>query len=596
MDERKNVKRRQTNAKRIKARKKKRSRVLKIFAVLLLLCLVVVGIGGVLILKRYGPSDEKANLNEYYGLADDNEVAVILNNEVIGSGGRIIDGIPYVEYSILRSHINNRVYWDSNEHLLLYSLPEETLAFDVDSKASEGYVIFTEEGETAYVALPFVKNYTDIEYSAYEEPNRVMIVNEWNEVTQAVISKETSVRHRAGVKSPVLRTVEAGETVVVIEPLDDWMKVRTQDGMIGYLKANILTDTETVVYDRDFQEPVYNSIHLDYTVNLGWDNVTNTTANSFVTDRIASTKGLTTLAPTWYNIGDQDGNLSSISSAEYVETAHAAGLDVWAVLRDFQGGTDTSDEVYNVLSYTSKRERLISQVISDALAAGVDGINLDFELISTTCGRHYVQFVRELAIACGKNNLVFSVDNYVPMPYNSHYDIKEQGIVADYVVMMGYDEHTNASYEVGSVASYEYVAAGVDTMLEKIPAEKVIAGMPFYTRLWHETPKTEEEFANQEGTEHANYPMKFTSQALGMAEAKAAVDASGAAVQWDEAARQNYAQWEGDDGVYKIWLEDSASLEEKLKMFQDKQLGGVAAWRIGYEEPAIWDLILQYVK
>jgi len=596
MDERKHVKRKRSSAKRKQARRKKRNRVLLVLAVFLLLCLIVAGIGGALLWKKYGPSDEKANLYEYYGLSNDNDAAIILNNEVIGTGGRIIDGVPYIEYSLLRSYINNRVYWDSNEHILLYSLPEETLSFAADSKASGEYVIFIEEGETAYVALPFVQEHTNIEYSAYEEPNRVMIVNNWGEVTQALIAKETAVRHRAGVKSPVLRTVEEGETVVLIEPLDDWMKVRTSDGMIGYLKANTLKDEETIVTDRDFQEPVYNNIQLDYTVNLGWDNVTNDVANQFVADRISPTKGLTTIAPTWYNIGDQDGNLSSISSAEYVTSAKAAGLDVWAVLRDFQGGTETSDEVYNVLSYTSKRTRLIDQVISDALQTGVDGINLDFELINTDCGRHYVQFVRELAIACGKNNLVFSVDNYVPMPYNAHYDIKEQGIVADYVVMMGYDEHTNASYEAGSVASYGYVAEGVENMLAKVPANKVIAGMPFYTRLWHETEKTEEDLARQQGTEAANYPMKFTSQALGMAEAKAAVEAAGATANWDEATRQNYAQWEGDGGVYKIWLEDSVSLEEKLKMFHDKELGGVAAWRIGYEEPEIWDLILQYVK
>lgn len=133
--------------------------------------------------------------------------------------------------------------------------------------------------------------------------------------------------------------------------------------------------------------------------------------------------------------------------------AHTAGLEVWAVFRDFHGGTNSYDETYETLRYTSKRAKLEDQVVAAAVAAGVDGINLDFELISSKCGVHYVQLVRELSVKCHQNNLVFSVDNYVPQSYNSHYDLKEQGIVADYVVIMAYDEHTEGSYEAGSVAS-----------------------------------------------------------------------------------------------------------------------------------------------
>ena len=189
MDERKKTRKQRTSAKRQKARRKKRNRVLKILGVLLLLCIIVAGIGGALLWTKYGPSDEKADLNEYYGISND-EVAIILNNAVLGSGGRMVDGIPYIEYSILRSSINNRIYWDSNEHLLLYSLPDETITVEAGSKGSEDYVIFTEEGETAYVALPFVQKYTNIEYRAYEDPNRVVVVSEWGEVTRAAIQKK----------------------------------------------------------------------------------------------------------------------------------------------------------------------------------------------------------------------------------------------------------------------------------------------------------------------------------------------------------------------------------------------------------------------
>lgn len=276
--------------------------------------------------------------------------------------------------------------------------------------------------------------------------------------------------------------------------------------------------------------------------------------------------------------------------------AHQSNLEVWAVLRDFQGGIDSSEEVYEVMSYTSKRTKLINQVIADALQTGIDGINLDFELISLECGEHYIQFVRELSVKCRQNGLVLSVDNYVPMPYNAHYDIHEQGIFVDYVVMMGYDEHTNSSYEAGSVASYGYVKDGIENMLEQVPNNKMIAAIPFYTRLWLEEEKTEAELKEQEGTEAAQYATKISSQALGMEDASEAVSEAGATAEWAENVRQNYAQWEGDEGTYKIWIEDEESIEEKLKLIKEHDLAGVAEWRLGYEKSSIWDLILQYVN
>ena len=266
------------------------------------------------------------------------------------------------------------------------------------------------------------------------------------------------------------------------------------------------------------------------------------------------------------------------------------------MIRDFHGGINSYEETYEVLSHTSKRTQVINQVIAAALETGADGINLDFELISTECGEHYIQFVRELSVRCRQNGLVFSVDNYVPQPYNEHYDIEEQGAVADYVVIMGYDEHTEGSYEAGSVASISYLENGITDALNDVPAEKLIAGIPFFTRLWFETPKTEEELAQEQGTEAASYPNSVSSYAYGMNDAADIVSQAGVQAEWDDTTKQNYAQWDADGGTYKIWLEDSQSLEEKLKVIKSNNLAGVAEWSLGMEDTSVWDLILQYVN
>lgn len=599
-----------------KSRRAKRQRRNMILRILIVAALIIAAAGIVAAWYRYGSSNERADLEQYYGIGADDEFAVVIDNEVVGAEsetsdgqespapGRIFDGEYYIEYSVVRDQINKRFYWDPNEKVMLYTLPGGNVTVQADSSEyteiseskSEDYVILKTEGSTAYIALPFIQAYTNMEYSVYDAPNRAVITSEWGEIETALIRHDTQVRYRGGVKSPILKEVSKSDKVTVLEDEDDWMKVATEDGVIGYVKTNALKNRKTETISREFEETVYTNISKDQTINLAWHNVSNADANNYVSQMLAETKGLTTIAPTWFSIADTEGNMTSLGSADYVSYAHQSGLEVWAVLRDFHGGINSYDETCEVLSYTSRRARLIDQVIAAAQELGVDGINLDFELISTQCGEHYVQFVRELSVRCRQNGLVFSVDNYVPQPYNEHYDLEEQGTVADYVIIMGYDEHTDSSYEAGSVASLGYVEQGIADALEKVPETKLIAGIPFYTRLWFETPKTEEELAAEAGTEAASYPNKISSEALGMDEAQEALTNAGVQAQWDDNTRQNYAEWEADGGTYKIWLEDNQSLEEKLKVISDNDLAGVAEWRLGWENASVWDLILQYIN
>ena len=570
-----------------------------------ILVLIVIGIvGGAFLLKRYSPSKEKADLKKYYGIEQDNQVAVIIDNQILEAKAAMFDGKPYLEYSLVRDYLNDRFYWDSNENILLYTLPEGTIRADVGSneytlqkeKKSEDYTIIKTEGSTAYIALDFVQKYTNIEFKTYEDPQRVMIISDWGKIRTATVKKDTQVRYRGGVKSPYLTEVSKKDKVTVIENEGDWKKVRTEDGYIGYIKKNCLKNEKEETISREFEEQVYTNISKDYTINMAWHVVTNQSANEKVLQTIADTKGLTTISPTWFTIADTDGNINSLASSQYVNYAHQSNIEVWALVRDFDGGIGSYEESYEVLSHTSKRENLVNQLIAEALQTGIDGINVDFEKISAECGEHYIQFIRELSVKCRQNGLVLSVDNYVPKTYNAHYHIEEQGKVADYVIIMGYDEHYSGSYESGSVASLNFVKEGIEATLNAVPKEKVINAVPFFTRLWKEVPKTEEELAAEAGTEAAEYSVKVTGEALGMEAAEQAIADAGAQTTVDEATKQNYAQWEADGATYKIWLEDETALEEKLKLMKEYKLAGTAAWRLGFEKSSVWELILKYVN
>lgn len=582
-------------------RRRKRQRMIRF---VLLIILIIAAIAGIILWKRYSPSKEQYDMKKYYGIEKDGQVGITVDNKVVEAEGKLAGGKVYVAYNIVRDYINSRFYWDPNENVLLYMLPEDMISVDVGSKdysisrkkKSEDYVILKTEGNTAYIALDFVQQYTNIDYEVSNNPDHVMIRTKWGKTDVATVKKNTQVRYQGGVKSPVLAELKKKDEVTVVESEQNWKKVRTADGVIGYVKNKALKNEERKNITRKFEEQDYSNISKDYTINMAWHNVTNQDANNAVAQRIAQTKGLTTLAPTWIHVADTNGNISSIASADYVSYAHKQNVEVWMTVRDFDGGISSEKESYELLRYTSRRETLITQLIAEALRVGVDGINVDFEKISDKCGEHYIEFIRELSVKCRQNGLVLSVDNYVPKSFNTQYDRKEQGIVADYVVIMGYDEYYAGSPEAGPVSSYNYVKEGITETLKEVPAEKVISGIPFFTRLWKETPKTEEELKSDKGTDAEQYSATVESDAYGMDNAQAIVKQAGVDTTWDKKAGQNYATWEADGSKYEIWLEDSKSIEAKLKLMKKYKLAGTAEWSLGQESSDIWNLIQKYVN
>ena len=582
-------------------RRRKRQRMIRF---VLLIILIIAAIAGIILWKRYSPSKEQYDMKKYYGIEKDGQVGITVDNKVVEAEGKLAGGKVYVAYNIVRDYINSRFYWDPNENVLLYMLPEDMISVDVGSKdysiskkkKSEDYFILKTEGNTAYISLDFVQQYTNIDYEVSNNPDHVMIRTKWGKTDVATVKKNTQVRYQGGVKSPVLAELKKKDEVTVVESEQNWKKVRTADGVIGYVKNKTLKNEEKKNITRKFEEQDYSNISKDYTINMAWHNVTNQDANNAVAQRIAQTKGLTTLAPTWIHVADTNGNISSIASADYVSYAHKQNVEVWMTVRDFDGGISSEKESYELLSYTSRRETLITQLIAEALRVGVDGINVDFEKISDKCGEHYIEFIRELSVKCRQNGLVLSVDNYVPKSFNTQYDRKEQGIVADYVVIMGYDEYYAGSPEAGPVSSYNYVKEGITETLKEVPAEKVISGIPFFTRLWKETPKTEEELKSDKGTDAEQYSATVESDAYGMDNAQAIVKQAGVDTTWDKKAGQNYATWEADGSKYEIWLEDSKSIEAKLKLMKKYKLAGTAEWSLGQESSDIWNLIQKYVN
>lgn len=565
--------------------KKKAAPVLAI----VLLIVIVAGIGFLTrVIKKYTPSSEVMSSQEYFGLDHEGEAAIVVGSEILPYKGKILNEVAYVDYQAVKEVLNDYFYWDSENNTMLYTMPTDVVqipagsnSYTADGKTqSLNYNIVLIDGTETYIALDFVKQYTDISYEMFHDPDRIVINNEWGDMTVASIRKAGKVRSLGGIKSPILREVEKNEVVRILEPMEDWTKILTQDGYIGYIKNDRLVKERTETRTSDFVAPEYTNIQKDYKINLVWHQTTSMDANYNIIYDIANVKKVNTISPTWFSIVSNDGTLDSLALADYVDTAHSNHMEVWPLVDNFSENIDFTA----VMNSTSARNKIENQLIAAAIEYSFDGINVDFENISEDAADGYIQFMRELSVMCRKNGIVLSVDVPVPMDFTAHYNRKALGEVCDYLMIMGYDEHYAGSEEAGTVASLSFEEEGIQNTLLEVAAEKVVSGIPFYTRLWCTT-------TNEDGT------TTVTSEAMGMNQAQQTLENNQVEASWDETTGQNYAQFNGESGeLYQIWLEDTESLTRKLELIKNYDLGGVAEWKLGLEDDSVWDLIAKYVS
>lgn len=563
---------RSTGRSRKRTRKRKRGCGPAVIAGFLLLAAAGCGIG-FLYGKYLKPGNEMADKRDVFQVRGE-QVALFLDNELQDEKGIYEDGQVYLPVDWVDDHINQRFYWDDGEKLLVYALPEEIVYADASTKGDAGPLLKEKDGE-AYLALGLVKNYTDIREEAFatSEIKRVFIDTNWDTYETAALRHKTSVRVKGGIRSEIINTEEKGTTVQIIEQMDKWSKVRTENGYIGYVPNSRLSKIEEETPVSGFQTPVYTNISLDGKIRLGFHQVTTKDANAIL-DKVADTaKGMNVIVPTWFNITDNEGNYTSLASKEYVDKAHALGMQVWAMFDNIS----TQESVKNVdsgklFSSTATRKKLIQDLMKEADTYGFDGFNLDFESLKSSAGPHYVQFIREMSVSCRQKGLVLSVDDYVPAAYSAFYNRKEQGTVADYVIVMGYDEHF-AGGAAGSVASLSYVENGITDTLEEVPKEKLINSVPLYTRVWTE----------KDG--------KTTSKAYGITAAQNWVEENNVELTWQDNIGQYYGEIENENGTQKIWMEETKSLGLKKDLVNKYDLAGIACWKLGFETADIWAVI-----
>lgn len=575
----------------------KKKQILPVLIIVGLIVLVLLFIVGSKLIEKYTPTKQHKELTEYYGITEDSQIAITLNSTVLENYGVMLDGHVYLDYKFVHDVLNSRFYWDANENILLYTTSSDVISAKADettynigkSSTDYGRPIVKATADSAWVDMEFVKTYSDFTYTVYESPSRVVITNEWKEITISTLKGNTEVRFKGGIKSPILADVKKGDVLTILETDEKWTKVCTEDGITGYVRSNKVKNTEKKTLTSEYTPETFHHIKKDQTINFLWHPVYSTAANNEISSIISTAKGLDVVSPSWFKLKDNKGNLSSFASLDYVNYCHNHDVEVWGMVKNMD--LDSSDiDINYILTHTSTRQNLVNQIVSKALQYNLDGINIDFEQLSESkIGDAYIQFLRELSIKCENNDILLSTAVYTPAAYNSVYKYGEQTDFVDYICLMAYDQHYGQASGEGSVAALDWVEEGVkNTLAEGVPAEQLILGVPFYTKLWKLTPTSNDSAVD------TTYIIGFEN--LGLTSAKKWMNNNITTPVWLEESGQYFGEVVKSGTTYKMWLEDETSIEKKLALMQEYKLAGAAFWSSDLDNSSVWDVIIKYIN
>ena len=384
------------------------------------------------------------------------------------------------------------------------------------------------------------------------------------------------MRNGASIHEPILYDIPSESQVRILKGGTEWNYVQLENGYAGYVKNNVISRGDEVTIPVPEQQlSVGKEKWKSRKVNLTWEAVYQSPPK---TSSIGALPGVNVVSPTWFSLVDGSGNVKSKADRNYVKWAHSREMQVWGL---FNNSFDP-DMTTEALSTFDKRITTILQMLHYAKLYDLDGINIDYENVHTKDKENLNQFMRELWPLAQEQGLVVSID-VTPKSnsemWSAFLDRRELSKAVDYLIVMAYDEHWAASPKAGSVASLPWSQAAINKIIkeDEIPADKLIMGVPLYTRVWTETQKEGE--------------TKVSSKAIGMKKAQEIIKTNKLTPKFLEDIGQNYVEYQEDGATKKIWLEDKKSLEARVKLIKSLNLAGVATWTRSFGSDEAWEVL-----
>ena len=527
--------------------------------------------------------------NNYIILDNNKTTNLIINNKNVTSDlkNEIIqeDGVIYLSEDDIANffdkHIyleeeNNKIITTYNKKIAEVSLDENVININGADKNTSAHAI--ERDGTIYIPISEMTEVYDIEIGNIEETKVITMDSLDREQKKAVVTSNLAVKSSMNFIAKTVDRVEKSESVVVISSDGNYSRIRTENGKIGYIKTNKLANEYTVREDMSEEK------QIEGKVNMTWDYYSEVGS---APDRTGTTiEGVNVVSPSFFYI-DANGTFRENigeSGENYIEWAHNNGYKVWPMVSNAPAANESLEITSEIMNSYGKRKHLIEQILEASVTYDLDGINIDFENMKQEDKDLYSRFIIELTPRLNEVGMVVSVDVTAPdggETWSMCFDRNVIGDVADYIIFMAYDQNGVSSTTAGTTSGYNWIDLNLVKFIqtEVIDPEKLILGIPFYTRIWTEN-------ANGEVVRNPTVNMEDIEEVL----------PDDIQRTWNDELKQYYVEYQDGDYTRKMWIEDVESLKAKVSLVNEDNLAGVASWQYGMETDDVWPMLKEELE
>lgn len=541
---------------------------------IILIFLAIIAVGALYAVKKLAPGFANEEISDMTNLViNGSNVTDYLKEN--GTKVYIRDNIIYLSLSDMRNFFDKYIYVDEKYGKVISTYNSNIVTLDInngqmqlnDGNVSTAKTPFEADG-VLYVPFSQMEQAFDATCTYISETDTVIIDTEDRDKTFATLNKNTNLKSRTRNLSRTIAKLDENEEVMIVEEDGDWSEVRTSKGKIGYIENSAIGSKSEVKSTKTEEDKSNEKINMFWDYFYSEESIPDRTGQSF--------EGVNVVSPSFFVL-NSDGEIRTnigYRGETYINWAHGNGYEVWAMFSNDSLQQLTSD----IINDYEARKNLILDIVELAKQYGLDGINIDFENMYREDEDMFSRFIIELEPRLKAIGKTLSVDVTAPDGADSWsmcYDRNVIGDVADYIVFMAYDQYGEASTEPGTTSGYEWVKVNLDKFVEteEIEPEKIILGLPFYTRVW----------TTQNGE-------LVRTDVVAMKNVDANIP-TGVEKIWDEVTRQNYIKYDSNGYTREMWIEDIESYKEKLLLINEYGLGGVANWCKDMEPEEIWSVI-----
>jgi spore germination protein YaaH len=508
------------------------------------------------------------------------------------------EGQILLSFDTIKQHIDPYIWYDEALMKVTITTKDRVIRMKtgslnalVNEKPMELKFPAVDANHTIYLPIDFLLEFYNINVR-YAPENDVVILDSLDKSYRIAypVSAKTYIRRGMSIREPIVKMFESqnpeditvSQTIEnslrIIDEYDEWYRVLSHDGALGYVKKDevVITGTFKPVVSPTPAEPPKLT---DGKINLVWD-MTYSRHNIELSKD--TTPGIDVISPTWFEIVDREGTIKNRATPEYMEHAHKNQWQVWALFSNNFGDIEGTSLILN---NSDKRQEIIRNILAYAALYKLDGINIDFENMYRSDKDAFTQFVRELYPLAKEQGLYVSVDVTVPDgsdTWSKCYDRKALAESVDYICLMTYDQHWASSPKAGSTAELEWVEENLLKTLNEVPKEKLLLGIPLYTRLWIE--------------EVIDGETKIASKALNITSAWDEIENNEAAVVWNDISGQYQSSFEKEGKKYYMWIEDSDAVNMKTSLVHKYDLAGACVWAANFADKEVFNIFQRNLK